>query len=244
MKPVIGITTFVDRQGKTSEYTSLNVNYSWSVAAAGGLPVLLPIPDPPGAVLPYLDLVDGLLFSGGADVSPTAYGALPSRQVHRISCERDACEIALAREARARGIPILGICRGHQVLNVAFGGTLVQDIAAELPGTGGHSPEGLAMDEPYHYINVTDPSSRLRAALGTDRLLSNSFHHQAVRELASGFRQTARSDDGVLEAYEADEGFLVCVQFHPEALTRRFPVYLGIFAALVSAASGRRAARL
>jgi len=241
MRPVIGITTFVDRQDK-SDYTSLNVNYSWSVEAAGGLPLLLPIPADAAVAADWLGLVDGLLFSGGADIAPTAYGAVPSRLVKRISSARDGFELALAALARERGLPMLGICRGHQLLNVALGGSLYQDIADELPGSGGHSPEGLPMDEPYHYVTLTDPASRLRAALGEGRLLTNSFHHQAVRDLAPGLRETARSDDGILEAFEADGPFLVGVQFHPEALTKRYPAFLGIFRALVEAAAAQRAA--
>jgi putative glutamine amidotransferase len=250
MKPVIGITTFVDRQLR-ADYTSLSVDYSSSVAAAGGLPFLLPLPLEVGDAQAYLDAIDGVLFSGGVDVSPLRYGALPARQVNRCSLARDELEIALALGARERGMPVFGICRGLQLLNVAFGGSLVQDIAAELPGSGGHYPEGLPVDEPYHYVEILEGDSLIGAALGPGRVGVNSFHHQAVRELAPGLRATARSLDGIIEAFEPEEpspgersgGFLMALQFHPECLTARFPEFLGLFAAHVAAAEKYRATR-
>lgn len=238
MKPIIGITTNIVRE-EGFVYARLNVDYIRSVAEAGGLPVLLPLRNEGGDPEAYIESIDGLLLSGGLDISPAAYGAMPLRQVNLVSSERDDFEMALARLARARGLPTLGICRGQQLLNVAFGGTLIQDIGAELPDAGGHYPEGLGFDEPFHYIDVIEPASRLRAALGADRLLVNSFHHQALRELAPGFRVTARSDDGIVEGIEAEEGYMVGVQFHPEGMSRRFPSFLGIFADLVRAAGGR-----
>jgi len=242
MKPVIGITTSIVRQDGFV-YERLNVDYIYSVAAAGGLPLPLPLPFEGSDVGRYLDAIDGLLLSGGLDIAPTAYGALPSRKVNLVSRERDEFEIALARLARERGMPILGICRGLQLINVAFGGTLIQDIGAELPGAGGHYPEGLGFDEPYHYVTIGDPACRLRAALGADRLLVNSFHHQAVRDLAPGLRITATSDDGIIEGFEGEGSFLVGVQFHPEGMTRRFPAFLGLFRALAAAAAERRSER-
>ena len=243
-RPVVGITTFVERKARGS-YASLADDYVASVAAAGAAPVALPIA--PGAAdrESYLGLVDGLLLSGGADVHPLRYGEQPSRKVSAWSTARDDFEIALVREALERGIPVMGICRGHQVANVALGGGLYQDIYDQVPLASGHSPDTEARDEPCHEIEFAPGPSRLRSAFEgfapDGRLLVNSFHHQAVKALAPGLRATAHSPDGIVEAFESEaEGvFLLCVQFHPECMTRRYPAFLGLFRALAQAAAAR-----
>ncbi|MDP3176499.1 MAG: gamma-glutamyl-gamma-aminobutyrate hydrolase family protein [Spirochaetaceae bacterium] len=243
-KPVVGITTFVERKARGS-YASLADDYIDSVAAAGATPVALPIARSAADRAAYLDLVDGLLLSGGADVHPRRYGEQPSRKISSWSTARDEFEIALTREALDRGIPVLGICRGHQVANVALGGSLYQDIYEQVPLVAGHNPDVEACDEPYHAIEFAPGPSRLRSAFeGADsegRILVNSFHHQAVKDLAPGLRATALSADGIVEAFEsgAEGTFLLCVQFHPECMTRRFPAFLGLFRALAQAAAAR-----
>jgi putative glutamine amidotransferase len=245
VKPVIGITASAEQKPKGA-YTILSDDYLWSVSAAGGLPIILPSSEDPDSPASCLDLVDALLFSGGPDVLPQRFGEQPSRHITSWNSARDEFEISLFAQARARRLPILGICRGEQLVNIAMGGNLYQDIFDQYPGAMGHYPSPERRDEPYHAIELVPGASLLRSAFGLDEidepgaepLLVNSFHHQAVKDLAPGLRVTARTADGLVEAYEGEEGstFLVCVQFHPECMTRRFPLFLGLFRALVAAA--------
>jgi putative glutamine amidotransferase len=249
MKPAIGITTSVEARQR-ARYASLSENYLHSVDAAGGLPLVLPTALGPADPAPYLDLIDGLLLSGGGDLSPLLYGEDPSPKVVSIDTGRDATELALVRGARSRGMPIFGICRGHQVVNVALGGDLWQDIPSQVEGATGHYPTGLAMDEPYHRIDLCGDDSIIREALRgggpetprTDRLAVNSFHHQAVKGLAPGLRVSALSLDGIIEAFEGSRGgpFLLCVQFHPESLTAGGGPFLDLFQLFVEAAGRYR----
>lgn len=239
MKPAIGITTFIDVQQR-SGYVSVSENYPRSVRLAGGLPLMLPIDPVDDDIDARLDRIDGLLLSGGPDLAPYRYGEAPMRQVNKSNSARDEFELRLFRRARERGMPVLGICRGHQLVNVAMGGTLYQDIGAQLPKAGGHLPEGMPVDEPHHWVRITDRASELYRAFGTDRILTNSFHHQAVKTLAPGLRQTAEAEgDGIVEAFEGADGgaWLMCVQFHPECFTVRFPEFVGMFRLFVEAAS-------
>jgi putative glutamine amidotransferase len=243
MKGAIGITTLIETRPRAG-YQSISENYAYSVAAGGGLPLLLPSIRDKDDYDRYLDKIDGVLFSGGGDLSPLLYGESMSPNVSAFSSERDEWEIGLFLAAYARGMPILGICRGHQLVNVALGGSLVQDIPSQLPSAQSHSSE-LAVDELSHYVDIGDESSRLYAMFGKKRILTNSFHHQAVKNLAPGLKATARTADGVNEGYESkDPGrFLVGVQFHPECLTRRYPEFVALFAAFAEAASAYSAAK-
>jgi putative glutamine amidotransferase len=243
MKSAIGVTTFTERKPRAL-YASVQEHYCYSVSAGGGLPLLLPSIRDASDYGAYLDRIDGLLFTGGLDVSPLRYGEAVSPKVSELSSERDEWEIGLCLAAYERGMPILGICRGHQLVNVALGGSLIQDIPSEMPQASSHSSE-MMPEEVSHYVDIVEPGSRLRSIFGKDRILTNSFHHQAVKELASGLAATARTADGVNEGYESKDAgrFLVGVQFHPECLTRRYPEFVALFAALVAAAADYRAAR-
>jgi len=242
MQPLIGITSFLDQKPR-ARYVSINSTYTYSVAAAGGLPLVIPAApcdDQAGlasAAATYAARIDGLLLSGGGDISPWLYGEQASPAMATMDLARDQWELALYAAAVNRGIPILGICRGCQVINVANGGTLYQDLPSQLRESGGHSFD-VPMDEPAHYINIV-PGSRLSRMFPTARVLANSFHHQAIKDVAAGFGISARALDGVVEGIEieADTSFIVGVQFHPEGMTRRFPEFLGPFMAFVGAAS-------
>jgi len=245
MLPVIGITSF-DEHKNRSAYVSININYPYSVSAAGGLPVVLPGPSslPGGAsgdelasfAEHYSASLDGLILSGGGDVCPYLYGEETTRGVTRMDSDRDRWELALFAATRKRGIPILAICRGCQVVNVALGGTLWQDIPSQVPSANGHSFD-MPMDELSHYVDLV-PGTRLHRMFTQQKILTNSFHHQSIKDLAPGLVIAARSSDGIIEAVEstAPERFLVAVQFHPEGLTKRYPEFLGLFAALTAAA--------
>ena len=196
--------------------------YRRAVETAGGEPVELP---PGVAELPD---VDGLLLPGGWDVDPALYGEPKDEKVGPIDRELDDAELLMFRQARDRELPVLGICRGQQVINVALGGTLVQHL--DDHDIRGHGRSHLA-----HTIKV-DPSSELGQAAGSHQIHVNSFHHQAVKELASGLHETARGEDGTVEGVESDDGLIVAVQCHPEELTTDLPWASRLFERFVARA--------
>jgi len=160
---------------------------------------------------------DGVLLLGGGDPDPARYGATARPEVYGVDPGRDACELALVRAAHRAGVPVLAVCRGHQITNVAFGGSLLQHIT-DAPGLGDHGRPGVGGRASVHRISV-EPVSRLADALGTTEVVGSCHHHQAVDRVADGLRVTARADDGVVEAIEPADPFapwLVGVQWHPE----------------------------
>lgn len=218
-----------------------DIDYVTAVARAGGAPVLLPCTVDEVAVAAALDVADGLLLTGGGDVLALHYGEEPHPASKYQDPTRDAQEIALAREALRRGLPILGICRGLQVLNVALGGTLVQDVPTQVPGAVQHYAHGLETVL-LHHVDI-EPGSRLHAIMdGEARVAVNSWHHQAARDVAPGLRVSARAKDGVIEALEAADGSpVLAVQWHPEECEGQYPQFRALFAWLVQEAGVRRA---
>jgi len=196
----------------------VNAAYTAALAEAGVVPIVVP-PLPADAAPAILDGVSGLLVTGGEDVAPSRYGELPHPTVEAHE-QRDEIEIALVTEARRRGLATLAICRGIQIVNVAFGGTLVQDIPTQYTGSLAHDPPE-ARDARVHEVRV-DPESRLARALGTDQLLTNSFHHQALARVANELCVTARAPDGIIEGAESaiPDWWMLAVQWHPEELTQ------------------------
>ena len=217
----------------------VNVAYTEALAAAGLVPLVVPplSADSAGAILSG---VAGLVVTGGEDVAPARYGekAHPTVEPHEA---RDESEIALILEAYRRRLPTLAICRGIQVANVAFGGTLVQDIPSQLTDAIPHDPDDRR-DARVHDVRV-DPGSRLASALGTDHLRTNSFHHQALAQVPAELCITARAvDDGVIEGAEAADPswWMLAVQWHPEELTGTpEPWDRNLFAAFARAVSKR-----
>ena len=194
-----------------------NAAYVRALEAAGLVPLALPPLDAAHAER-ALDAVSGLVLTGGEDVAPWRYGESPHRALGTVNEARDAFELALITAARDRGLPTLAICRGIQVLNVALGGTLVQDIPSQCPAALAHAPgEGRATR--VHEIAV-DSGSRLAEALDADRPSVNSAHHQAIGRVANGLRVTARAPDGIIEGAEwsGDDWWAIGVQWHPEEL--------------------------
>jgi putative glutamine amidotransferase len=195
-----------------AERSGVNASYLHAVAATGGAPIILSPIAGPVAVPALLDGVDALLLSGGADVDPRHYRTSAHPELGTVQPDRDTFELALIAEARERELPVLAICRGLQIVNVALGGTLWQD----LPSQRGHHPQSGARTERVHPVDVA-PSSRLATALGTERHRVNSFHHQAIRDLGSGLAATAHAEDGVIEGIESTTGWwLLGTQWHPE----------------------------
>lgn len=220
--PVIGITVGTDEK---RGYV-ISRNYPKAVGAAGGKPILLP------REARDLEGIDGLLLSGGGDVAPDFYGEEPRAGLKGVDRERDEHELRLTREALRSGIPVLAICRGIQVLAVAAGGRLAQDLS--LLGGISHW-QSAPSAQPHHWVEVL-AGTRLRDILGVDRLLVNSFHHQAVSQVPPGLRIAARSSDGVIEAIESQgEGFVLGVQWHPECMWRDDPLAFRVFQAFVEA---------
>jgi len=196
------------------------------VEAAGAEAVYLP----PGTGS-VADL-DGLLLPGGWDVDPARYGEEPDPKVGDIDPELDETEIRLFNEARQREIPVLGLCRGQQVINVAMGGSLIQHLE-------GHEVRAYGRRHLAHTV-VVDPASELGRAAEGQPIRVNSLHHQAVRSVAPGLRQTATGDDGTIEGLETDDGLVVAVQCHPEELTGDLPWASRLFERFVARARGRR----
>ncbi len=215
-------------------------SYSGAVRKAGGIPIIIP-PAGKEELARIAELADGLLLCGGGDVHPSFYGEEPTEWLVRVDQERDWMEIFLARKFMELGKPILGICRGIQVLNVAFGGTLFQDISRQRPGSIPHSfmPPDYPPDHIAHAVSL-EPGSMLASILGCSSLGVNSRHHQAVRDVAPGFRAVAWAEDGVVEAIEREEpgSFALGVQWHPENFSGH-PM-AKIFEAFVRACGGGR----
>jgi putative glutamine amidotransferase len=203
--PLIGITCSRSSSGATM----LASAYTEAITKAGGVPVIIPTVATRDEADALLASLDGIVFSGGEDVNPAWYGeAVLNETVHRDTV-RDVSDSLLARAALASGKPVLAICRGAQLMNVMLGGSLYQDIPSQVPGAIAHGGGS------HHKIGLEE-GSVLDRLFGPDSLEVNSSHHQAVKAPAPGIRVTARSADGLVEAYEA--GPVTAVQFHPEKL--------------------------
>ena len=241
MRPVIGLTTslILPEGSMPAERFGVTAHYCRAVAAAGGAPLLIPSPGDPEMARPIFDLLDGLLFTGGPDIDPAHYGEPIHPGCERIDANRDTTELALLGWVREGGLPTLGICRGLQLINVGFGGTLYQDIPTERPTPLDHRASVPQPSHPSHTLRVAQ-SSRLMSVLGAASIPANSLHHQAIDSLAPGFLATAHSEDGVIEAIESsDLPFVVAVQCHPEHLYEADGLWLRPFQALVEQATAR-----
>ncbi len=222
MRPVIGISTrprVTATSGGDLGIDSVQHAYRDSVARAGGIPLPLgPVDDDDLEIL--LDRIDGVVLTGGGDISPDAYGGRAHDDMYGIDKSRDEFEFAIARATRRRRMPVLAICRGLQVVNVALGGTLIEDIPSEI-GSTDHSLYGQDNVFEGHQVVTLDPQCLVRQVVGTDTLLVNSIHHQAVRDLAEGFTAKGWTDDGVIEVIQSDDAAwpLLAVQWHPEYLS-------------------------
>ncbi|MBE2184119.1 MAG: gamma-glutamyl-gamma-aminobutyrate hydrolase family protein [Anaerolineae bacterium] len=242
IRPLIGITTAsVNLQGKI--YHRAYAPISLATAAAGGLPVLIPCGLDDETLHAIYETLDAVLLPGGPDVDPAHYGQKRHPQLGNIDNSRDALELTLTRWAVDDDLPVFGICRGHQVLNVALGGTLVQDIPSQVETDLPHDiPDNLPRSTRIHDITI-DPESRLAEILGGTRFQVNSLHHQSVQDPAPGAAMTAYSPDGIVEALEMpDKSFVLSVQWHPEDLYGDDESMNRLFTAFVQAARERHIA--
>ncbi len=244
-KPLIGIPS--NTPFKTAPRSvACNRSYVCSVLDHGGIPLLLPaIGNDPALAEQYIDSVDGILFAGGEDILSYYFDEDPVPQVNYISSERDCLEIALAKLAAERHMPMLGICRGEQLINVAFGGTLWQDIPSQL--SGGEVPLLCHYQDPAirsELTHIVHPvSGTFCDRFGSEPLFVNSFHHQAVKDPAPGFKVCAYSPDGIIEAIESEELLATAVQWHPEELYVRWPRFNVLFSDFVERAAEYAAKR-
>lgn len=237
--PVIGVTGYADRRESPPQTPTFSLarSYAWAVLSSRGAPVILPPHLERPALRAVFDRLDGLLLSGGGDVAPSFYGEEDGGALGRVDERRDRTELALARWALAGEMPLLAVCRGIQILNVAAHGTLVQDILTELPDALDHrSVEGRPPYEIAHTVNVT-AGSLLASLVGAGALDVNSAHHQAVKDVGTDLVVTARAPDGVIEGLEAPHlPFCLGVQWHPEAMVGDCPAMRRLFEGFISAA--------
>lgn len=228
-KPIIGVFSLWDDE---KESLWMLPGYLNGLRAAGAVPLILPMELDEAEALQLYALCDGLLFTGGHDVDPARYGAEQSPLCGTVCRERDALEALLFRRAFEEDKPVLGICRGLQLINVLLGGTLYQDLNAELPGALDHHMTA-PYDRVYHEVRI-EQGGMLHALLGAEKLGVNSYHHQGVREGAVGLRLEATAPDGLIEALSCPERrFLLAVQWHPEFNFRTEPTSEKLFRAFV-----------
>ncbi len=219
-------------------FVRADLDYVEGVARAGGVPVVLPPVGERRAAEAVVGGLDGLLLSGGSDLDPSYYGEKPIPELSVTLPERDSFEMALLELALRRGIPIFGICRGLQILNVGLGGTLYQDIPAQLGRDVLKHRQTTPKWQPTHEVFV-DAASQVGGIVRRDTLKVNSYHHQAIKDLADGLVISARSSDGIVEAVEyrdLSEHWLVGVQWHAEAMREAGPEQRNFFEAHVQAA--------
>ncbi len=211
----------------------INHDYVEALRKAGAVPLLLPVLDT-AAIAAQLTCVDAVVFPGGHDVDPFSYGQQPRRGLGEILPDRDVYELEVFQEARRLGLPILGICRGMQLINVACGGTLHQDVALAGSEVGNHW-QGYPRHIASHTVEVSE-SSLLAEAIGTSgELRVNSHHHQVVDKLGDGLRVSAKALDGVVEAVESTSGaWLLAVQWHPEMMAATYAPMAQLFTTFVS----------
>ncbi|MGI2328927.1 gamma-glutamyl-gamma-aminobutyrate hydrolase family protein [Planococcus sp. YIM B11945] len=246
MKPLIGICANYSSESSAGlktglglpgqEWQLLSDDYILSIERAGGIPVILPVTESAETAELLLAKLDGILFTGGSDVDSRLYGEYPSYELGEIEPKRDLHEVALAKKVLFDSdIPVLGICRGMQLLNVAAEGTLFQDLRKQRPDCFNHS---VVKSPIYHSVHdvTLDQNSKLAHIYQTETLPVNSYHHQAVKDLGTGFEAAAFSPDGLVEGMEwTGDRFVCAVQWHPEMMAERVPEVMPLFTAFVEA---------
>lgn len=241
-RPVIGITTgeITNKHESWSPTTfGQSRTYVESVIRAGGVPLLLPLSADKALLEQLVSMLDGLYLAGGDDIHPGRYGQEPYLNESNYSPLRDEAELALLELALAKDLPILGICRGMQLLNVYYGGDLYQDLPTDAPGGLDHnwSTKQKTLVDLSHTLRL-DSASKLAAVVGDAEIGANAHHHQAIRALGDGLVATSWASDDIIESIERpDYPFMVGVQAHPESLIDVEPRWLGLFTAFVDAAS-------
>ncbi len=236
MRPVIGIIPWKE-QINADVVERLNIWNLKAVEDAGGMPVTFHITDSDEIIDGYLEMADGIFFTGGGDINPLIFGEEPVRELGTVEYDRDEFEIRMYKKAAQKNIPMLGICRGMQIMNVAAGGTVYQDIYSQRPGTDGHSPKIAFEGNEYHSVLIKD-ESRLYHILETNEIKTNSYHHQAVKDIAGDYAASAFARDGIVECIESTSlNFAIGIQWHPEVMYEKYPLFCNLFKAFINAAA-------
>lgn len=231
--PVIGVTTFISSDG-----LRLPENYSIAISGEKGVPVILAKIEDEALIKKQIENIDGLLLSGGDDIDPSFFGEGPHQKIGPIEPGRDLYEMKLIKYALEAEKPILGICRGAQILNVCEGGTMYQDIYSQHGDSTMKHNQDAAKDYLSHTVTVTE-GTKLNEILGETEIKTNSFHHQANKYPAENLQVSAMSEDGIIEAVESTEhDFVIGVQWHPEGSYLVDEASRKIFRAFIKAASG------
>lgn len=233
LAPVIGITCCYDEANRRVWLTDYYVN---AVVAAGGLPVIIPVVTPQDKISQLINLCHGILLPGGGDIDPLLFGEHPHPASGSICPQCDGFELSLAEQALKRNMPMLGICRGAQIINVAAGGTVCQDIALKIKEHLKHIQQAPRWYPTHTITAVAD--SKLANIIGSEPVKVNSFHHQMVGRLGNGLKVAALAPDGVIEAIEHQKPnyFVLGVQYHPEALYERDSKARVLFTSFIQAA--------
>jgi putative glutamine amidotransferase len=234
MKPVIGVVGSTDKNEFNMPITALSLAYTHALEKAGALPIILPFTENRDLVLSYVERVHGLLFPGGIDMDPEFYGEPPVRELGEMDRRLDLFQLSFFEATKVHNKPILGICRGSQLIHVALGGSLYQDIASQFEPqtTIVHMEKDRDTDHP---VNIY-PGSRLHALFGS-RIEVNSRHHQCIKTPGKDLVITARAPDGVIEAAEHKNLPIDLVQWHPERMLLKSDAMLPLFKAFVKRCS-------
>jgi len=235
MRPIIGVT--IDKNMKDGFYyqkvNECNLN---AISQNGGLPIMLPITNNEEIIDGYLNIIDGIYFTGGCDINPLLFGEEPIKTLGSVDYDRDEFEIKLYEKAAMMDMPMLGICRGQQIMNVAAGGSLYQDIYSQRIDTNGHSPKFSFGGYEHHSVEIMN-DTKIGDIFKAEKIKTNSFHHQAVKEIAKDYIATAFAQDGIIEGIESIKlSFAVGLQWHPEIMYERYPIFNNVFKALINAA--------
>ena len=234
-KPLIGISPSLRPKERRGDGLFLYASYPEMITSGGALPLILPLAATLEEARELVRRLDGVVLTGGDDLDPTRYGQSARHPEFVGPAARNDSDLHFARAAQERGTPTLGICLGIQVMNVEFGGTLLQMIAEDLPGAFPHEEEDN--ETPEHRVQI-EPGTVLARVLGVESALVNSFHHQSIDRVAQGFRIAARSADGVIEAIErSDHPFYIGIQWHPERMPAS-PLTRRLVGAFLDAARG------
>ncbi len=236
--PLIGVTGYADRSARPPNVSVFAVakTYIAAVSLGGGTPVIIPPYLEPDLLRGAFEGIDGLILSGGGDIHPSFFGEIDGGLLWRVDKKRDQGELALATWALEEKMPTLAICRGVQALNVAAGGTLIQDIPTEHPKALSHSSvAGRPQSKIAHVVDV-ESDSHLADMIGAGEVGVNSAHHQALKVIGDQLTVVARARDGIIEGVEArDHPFCIGVQWHPEVMVEDTPAMRELFAGLVKA---------
>lgn len=243
-KPLIGLTSTVmsintiETQNENVDTIVVYNKFAETVRDAGGVPVVIPMGKPEEAEY-YAKMCDGIIFTGGEDISSITYGEEPHPKVKKVNKHRDDFEIELVKKARDNERAILAMCRGYHLLNVSYGGTIVQDVVSEFEDSINHFQSSATRTEPSHTVTI-DENSKLYKIVGEKEVAVNSFHHQAIGEVGKGLRVAARAADGIIEALELEDDeatFLLGTQWHPEELRHENKNMMAIITNFIEAAS-------